>query len=835
MDDRGIEHDGFYADSHVTPRMARQAELSAQPADLTEAQWAAVNHFEGPLLVVAGPGSGKTRVVTRRVARLIERGVPPWAILAITFTNKAAREMSDRVERLLPGSRVWVSTFHRLCAKILRQHGAAVGLSPNFTILDTTDQRSLLKQLLSNLDIDGTHYPPAKLGQKISAAKNRLITAEQMALGVADGRGGFQDGVISKVYTAYQAALLASNAVDFDDLLLHVAVMLRENDELRAQLDARFRFILVDEYQDTNLAQYQIVRALSQDFPNLSATGDPDQSIYGWRGAEIGNILSFERDYPGTKVVRLEQNYRSTPEILELADRLIAHNAQRKRKDLFTDNPSGEKPVVLCFLDERDEADGIAATIRDLHEREGRPWSDVAIVYRVNALSRQLELALGRAGIPYKVAAGVAFYERTEVKDIVAYLRLIQNPADRTAFLRVVNTPGRGLGQTSVDRLLSWADNQGVTALDAARDATKVPKMTKKAAVGFAAFARLIDELSSTATGGVESLIRLLLARTGYTAPLERSTDEQDQQRLANVEELLSAAGDYDREHADDPTLDSFLENASLVSDTDAIDQEAGHVSLMTLHAAKGLEFPTVFVVAVEYNLIPHERAIRDGDPAQLEEERRLLFVGMTRAMDRLFLTQTQMRQFRGARLSSIPSPFLEEARITPVAAGIQAVWRGQSLEGRAALLEHQGNSSSSRDDETYDAPFDVDNSPTVAGVAAEKSADNDADETSFDFGLAATPPERSVSPRPAPATTSSLASRGVFSAADLLPGAKPQPDNESLFRVGQTVRHPRLGLGKVLHAQGTGKWRTVTVAFDDGHEQSFVALRCPLQPVGMS
>lgn len=824
MDDYGVAHDGFYADSRVSPSDSSRTVGDLPPEDLTDAQWAAVNHFEGPLLVVAGPGSGKTRVVTRRVARLIDRGVPPWSILAITFTNKAAREMGDRVESLLPGSRVWVSTFHRLCAKILRQFGAAVGLQPNFTILDVTDQRSLLKQLLSDLDIDGTHYPPARLSQKISSAKNRLITAEQMALAVADGRGGFQDSVISRVYTGYQAALLASNAVDFDDLLLHVAVMLRENEELRAQLDARFRFILVDEYQDTNLAQYQIVRALSQDYPNLCATGDPDQSIYGWRGAEIGNILSFERDYPGAKVVRLEQNYRSTPEILELADRLISHNAQRKRKELFTENPSGEKPVVLCFLDERDEADGIAQMIRDSHERDGRPWSDFAIVYRINALSRQLELAMGRAGVPYKVAAGVAFYERVEVKDVVAYLRLIQNPADRAAFLRVVNTPGRGLGKTSVDRLLAWADREGHPTLAACRDAADAPKMTKKAAAGFAAFARLIDELASTATGGVEALIRLLLARTGYTSGWENSADEQDQQRLANVEELLSAAGDYDREHAEDPTLEGFLENASLVSDTDAIDEQAGHVTLMTLHAAKGLEFPTVFVVAVEYNLIPHERAVRDADPAQLEEERRLLFVGMTRAKERLFLTQTQLRQFRGTRMSSIPSPFLEEARISPMTAGIQSVWRDQTLAGRAALAEHHP----SADDNFTDVPERV-TSPDEHCVDAESTDADEADD-SFDFGHAA---ERPAQTSP-PAAAAKLP-RGVFSAADLLPGARPQPDNDSVFRPGQSVRHPRLGLGKVLHAQGTGKWRTVTVAFDDGHEQSFVALRCPLQPVGMS
>jgi DNA helicase-2/ATP-dependent DNA helicase PcrA len=811
--------DGFYQDSAISPARRARAFAAARPDDLTEAQWAAVDHFEGPLLCVAGPGSGKTRVVTRRIARLIERGVPPWQILAITFTNKASKEMAERVEALLPGSRVWVSTFHRLCAKILRQYGAGVGLQPNFTILDTTDQRTLIKQVLSDLDLDSTHYSPAKLGQRISAAKNRLETAELMAAAVEEGRGGYQDRVIAQVYTAYQKALLASNAVDFDDLLLHVAYLLSENDELRQSLDARFRFVLVDEYQDTNLPQYRIVRALSQDYPNVCATGDPDQSIYGWRGAEIGNILSFERDYPGAKVVRLEQNYRSTPEILAAADRLIVHNQMRKHKELFTENEAGESPSLLCFLDERDEADGIAAIIAQLKRDEGRPWSDFAIFYRINALSRGLELALARAGIPYKVAAGVAFYERAEVKDVIAYLRLIQNPADRTAFLRVVNSPLRGLGKTSVDRLLTWADRNRVTALDAARDAKSVDGLSKKAVAAFVDFARIISDLAATATGGVESLMRMLLARTGYLAAWEHSRDEADQQRLANVEELLSAARDFDRDNADDPLLERFLENASLVADTDAI-SDAGHVTLMTLHAAKGLEYPVVFVVAVEYNLLPHERALSDPDPKSLEEERRLLFVGMTRARQRLYLTQTQVRQFRGSRLSSIPSPFLDEARLTPVAAGMEGILREQILTGRDALREFR------------DEHPDDDSQP---------QSDTPDEDDSFDFGQAATAvpastvvvPSEGVSPLSR--TPATAPSRGVFSAADLLPGAKPQPDNDSQFRVGQSVRHPRLGLGKVLAAQGTGKWRTVTVAFADGHEQSFVALRCPLQPVGMS
>ncbi len=556
--------DGFDSSEGVAGELSTHGVPRADD-DLTAAQRTAVEHFEGPLLVVAGPGSGKTRVITRRIARLIDRGVRPRNILAITFTNKAAREMEERVGRLVPGAPVWVSTFHRLCARLLRQYGSAVGLAPNFTILDTTDQRTLVKQVLHDLDIDGSHYPPARIGNRISTAKNKLQTPEMMRQAVEEGRGSFQDQVVSKVYTGYQKALLASNGVDFDDLLLHVAMLLRDSDVIRAELDERFRFVLVDEYQDTNIAQYEIVRALSIDHPNLCATGDPDQSIYGWRGAEIGNILRFERDYPDTRVVRLEQNYRSTPEILRVADRLIAHNTRRKAKDLFTENPSGPEPELLCFLDERDEADGIARMIVDQVEQEGRRWSDFAIFYRINALSRGIEQSLVRAKIPYQ-AAGVAFYERTEIKDVLAYLRLIHNPADRTAFLRIVNVPARSLGKTSVERLVKWADATGLSPLDMARAAGDVTGLSKKAVAAFKDFAALIDKFAAVSTGGVEGLIRTILDATHYTAPWERSPLEEDQQRLANVQEILSAARDYDAEHPDNPDLEGFLENASLVA-----------------------------------------------------------------------------------------------------------------------------------------------------------------------------------------------------------------------------------------------------------------------------
>jgi DNA helicase-2/ATP-dependent DNA helicase PcrA len=816
------------------------ARMASRPDDdLTEAQRTAVEHFEGPLLVVAGPGSGKTRVITRRIARLIDRGVRPRNILAITFTNKAAREMEERVGRLVPGAPVWVSTFHRLCARLLRQYGSAVGLAPNFTILDMTDQRTLVKQVLHDLDIDGSHYPPARIGNRISTAKNKLQTPDMMRQAVEEGRGSFQDQVVSKVYTGYQKALLASNGVDFDDLLLHVALLLRDSDVIRAELDERFRFVLVDEYQDTNIAQYEIVRALSIDHPNLCATGDPDQSIYGWRGAEIGNILRFERDYPDTRVVRLEQNYRSTPEILRVADRLIAHNTRRKAKDLFTENPAGPEPELLCFLDERDEADGIARMIVDQVEQEGRRWSDFAIFYRINALSRGIEQSLVRAKIPYQVAAGVAFYERTEIKDVLAYLRLIHNPADRTAFLRIVNVPARSLGKTSVERLVKWADATGLSPLDMARAAGDVTGLSKKAVAAFKDFAALIDKFAAVSTGGVEGLIRAILDATHYTAPWERSPLEEDQQRLANVQEILSAARDYDAEHPDNPDLEGFLENASLVADTDAVDEDAGKVTLMTLHAAKGLEYPVVYVVAVEHNLLPHERAIREGDGDELEEERRLLFVGMTRARERLSLTQTQVRQFRGSRYATIPSLFIAEAGLRPSAAGMEGVLRTQVLEGRDALKSFHSNPAArtSRADDDEGTPVDADESTELSDDAL------DFDPSAWGDAPATAPAPTARAPRlmtgadllrgqadtddaPFPNTPDPFAApRGPLPQLATTPG-RANAD----FPVGQRVKHPTLGPGEVLHSQGQGRWRTVTVRFDLGCEQSFVATKCPLE-----
>ncbi len=764
--------------------------------DLNFNQAEAVNHLQGPLLVLAGPGSGKTRVIARRIVRLIEAGVAPGQILAITFTNKAAGEMAARVEALLPGRNVWVSTFHRFCARLLRRDAGAVGLQPNFTIFDTADQGQIIKRILTDLGDDPRHFKPGRILHRIGQAKCNLQSPEIFALAAEERRGDQLDRLVARVYPVYESMLLRANAVDFDDLLMHVCRLLAENEEIRAELDRRYRYVMVDEYQDTNLPQYQIVRALSHDFPNLCATGDPDQSIYGWRGAEIGNILRFEHDFPDARVVRLEQNYRSTKAILRVADSLIVHNVRRKAKTLFTENPEGEAVELLCFGDHFLEAEGIAQLVWQLADAEQRPWSDFAIFYRVNALSRELERALVRRRIPFQVAAGVAFYERAEIKDLLAYLRLIYNHADRAAFLRVVNTPIRGIGKATVAKLANWADHRGITLLDAARRAGEFPGISPRGTTALARFAGLIGDFAQAGSHGVAELLTVVIEQTRYGSEWHDSSLEADIQRAANVNELRNAAAQYDAVHADDPSLAGFLEETALVADVDALDFAAGKVTLMTMHAAKGLEFPVVCVMAVEEGILPHDRATRDGSLAEIEEERRLLFVGATRARQRLFLTHALIRTLNGKDFPSPPSRFLHEM---PLASDLPA---GPAL---------------SRGGE-FGVAF-------VSDAEAAEPGDR-----------AATPTGEAPHASRAPASRRERKLGGLLltTGADLLNGTSNRVEFPLLFEVGMRVRHPQLGPGQVVEAQGTGKWRTVTVLFPSGESVSYVVHKCPLQPIGI-
>ena len=748
---------------------------------LTPEQYAAVSHHQGPLLVLAGPGSGKTRVITHRIASLIQAGVPANQILGITFTNKASDEMGERVQQLIPGIRVEISTFHKFCVRILRRYGRAVGLDSNFSIFDTSDQQQLIRHVLNELDIDTVAYNPSTMAGMISRAKNDLITAERYAEAFQESIGDHLQAVAARVYPVYQRLLLESNAVDFDDLLLHVASLLKGSPELRATLDERYQYILVDEYQDTNLAQYQIVMGLSLNTRNLCVTGDPDQSIYGWRGAKIENILQFERDFPDCQTIRLEQNFRSTKEILRVADSLIVHNQRRKAKTLFTENPEGTPVELLTYNDERQEAEEIALHIRRAVDRGEFEYTDFAIFYRVNSLSRELELALARHKIPYQLAGSVAFYERTEVKDLLAYLKLINNPDDRVAFARIVNKPLRGIGKTTQRKLIRWADEKGISLLEAAHQAADCSTLSKRAATMVARFAKMISGFSLADTGSVAQLMEVVIDSTRMIDSWKESPDEDDQQRIANVNELVSTARKYDQIFGDETTLEGFLEVSTLASATDQLDAESGQVTLMTLHAAKGLEYPVVFIIGVEQNLIPHERVLREELRDGLEEERRLFFVGITRAEQCLYLTQTRERSLRGRPWRTITSDFLKEIDVEV-----------------KDMTDFLGERRSHFDD----------------FVESVKRGEVDTEALK-----AATPQKKPL----------------LMTGADLLKQTPEAAELPQGFSVGMRVRHPRYGVGTVMGISGFARKRMVTVLFDEMEEgQTFVAAHCPLQPLGL-
>ncbi len=799
---------------------------------LTEFQRQAVEHFEGPLLVLAGPGSGKTRVITQRIARLIERGVSPRRMLALTFTNKAAEEMAHRVETLVPGSRVWVSTFHRFCARLLREYAELVGLHSNFTIFDTDDQRGLIKRALSDLDLDSTQYAPAKINAAISKMKNDLITPDIVeAARHEQATMDFKTVVTARIYPEYQKRLRESNAVDFDDLLLHVVSLLQSNPELRSELDHQYQFILVDEYQDTNKAQYEIIRALAHDIPNLCVTGDPDQSIYGWRGARIDNILRFESDYPDAQVVRLEENFRSTKAILRVADKLIEHNVHRKAKRLKTDNESGDDVKLHRFLTGKDEAEEIASQIRRDIEAGVWEWSDVAIFYRVNWLSREIELALGRNHVPYQVAAGLAFYDRAEVKDMLAYLRTIENPADRAACLRIINNPPRGIGKSTLEKLTRFANKHELTLPEAAEHAKEIPELSAAPTKALLAFAEVMKHLRDNATGPVAELLRAVLSETSYGDGWRESDDEQEQQRLGNVLELVLSAQQFDEQAGEGRSLQAFLETTSLVSDLDAVDESSGKVTLMTLHAAKGLEFPVVYIVGFEQNLIPHERAMYEQEDLRrmqmaLEEERRLLFVGVTRAMKQLHLTTTVERYSFGRPLRTIRSQFETEIECAEIDHTSQRSVVSGQWSGRKADPFMEEDSQEVPNNDWLDFDFGAAAPPVApkgSGVFFESADEEPSDDSS------AFPADSKKTPDPV-----ALKSK-VTTGAALLRSHAEDSEAATLFAVGDAVRHPRYGVGKVVDVGRMMKRQTVIVRFDqDDRTETFVTDKCPLTPVGL-
>jgi DNA helicase-2/ATP-dependent DNA helicase PcrA len=635
--------------------------------DLTPPQQEAVTHIDGPLLIIAGAGSGKTRVLTRRVAYLAAQGIPATSILAITFTNKAAGEMKQRIEKLL-GRQIrdfgrldqpWplICTFHSLCLRVLRHYAQTIGLPPNFSIYDSSDQTKVIKEAIQALELSSANFPPATVHGTISNAKNQLLSPEEYARSAND----FYHRTVARIYDKYQKMLAANNALDFDDLLLRTAQAFRAHPTILRELQNRFQYVLIDEYQDTNHAQYVLAHALALRHRNLCVVGDPDQSIYAWRGADIKNILEFEQDYPDAKVVRLEQNYRSSKTILSIASKLIAHNKRRKEKGLWTENPQGEKAQLYLCQDEHDEAWVIADRLLFL-KGLGHQWDKMAIFYRMNALSRVMEDALRKQNIPYRMARGVEFYNRKEIKDVLAYLRVVANPNDEVSLDRIANVPARGISDTTMAQLQAHAIANNTSLWGAMCEAPKIENLNpraQKAARGFVEMVIGWTMLASetVANRRVTRLMEKVVRESGLEDYYKKvGGDEQDE--INNINELITSAAEYDAANLDGSLVD-YLAQVSLVSDTDHLKESGGAVTMMTLHAAKGLEFPVVAIIGLEEGILPHSRA--RGNEAELEEERRLCFVGITRAQERLILSKAAYRTIRGLRERTVASPFLNQ------------------------------------------------------------------------------------------------------------------------------------------------------------------------------
>ncbi len=812
---------------------------------LTDAQREAVAHLDGPLLVLAGPGSGKTTVVTRRVAHLIASGIPPWQILALTFTNKAANEMRERIDRLipadLPGKRgLTIATFHSFCVRVLRKYAEAAGLSRRFTIYDSADQKEALKQALKEAEIDSKHFTPAMVHSAISNAKNALIDADAYKQNASD----YQSKIIARAYSAYQKILRRNDALDFDDLLVITAKILRANEAMRRELQERFQYLLIDEYQDTNLAQFTIAHALASGHRNICVVGDSDQSIYGWRGADIRNILEFEEHYPGAKVVPLGQNFRSTLHIVETAAALIQHNKKRKHKRLFTELGDGEKPTVVTTYDEHHEAvlivdefrrrhdvGGDAASgCRSANENDGIAWKDMAVLYRVNALSRVLEEAFRSAGIPYVIARGTAFYDRREIKDALSYLRMVANPNDEVSLRRIVNVPPRGIGSTTLEKIEMWALNRQLGLFEAMKQACRGGmELTTRSAGAIAKFTTMVEMWRDAAAAGafeglmgsaptekaaLAELVERIIKESGMEAMYRRAKNEEDIERLENLNELINAAADYappPPELGEQPArgreitlleaLNSWLEAVALVSDADAIDPASGAVTLMTLHAAKGLEFEVVAMAGLEEGLLPHVRAQMAPTDAELEEERRLCFVGITRARKHLLITRAAVRTKRGLPERTIPSLFLSEFPEEHVVISDQAGSVGaMGDDGADGFGEPQWGRSS------YDAGRDWQRSRDKRSAAAS-----------------------------GPASARAIARDEFGDRTERHPtrfGAGGRSNVEQAFPVGCLVRHPTFGLGRIEIVTPRARGSSVQVAFNSAGRKTLIVEFAKLQRV---
>ncbi|MFL5736291.1 MAG: DNA helicase PcrA [Actinomycetota bacterium] len=656
---------------------------------LNPIQREAVLHTEGPVLIVAGAGSGKTRALTHRIAFLIdERGVAPGGILAITFTNKAAREMSDRVESLM-GTRIskgmWILTFHSTCARILRREHARLGLPSSFSIYDGGDTERLIATVLRDLGVDPKRFAPRAMAAGIGHAKDNLLSASEFA----SQAGNFYEKTVAEVYAGYQKKLQDAGALDFDDLIVRTVRLFQDNPAVLEHYQERFRYILIDEYQDTNRAQYHLVNMLAAKYRNVCVVGDADQGVYSWRGATIQNLLHFERDYPDAQVFLMEQNYRSTQAILSVANALIEQNVQRKPKSLWTETPGGELAVRYRADNEHEEALFVAEEIERLVADEGHRYRDVAVFYRTNAQSRVLEDIFMRAGIAYRVVGGVRFYERKEIRDALAYLRLLVNPQDLMSARRVINTPKRGIGDATVAAIESFATQEGIPFLSAARRADEISVLATRARGAVAGFVSLMDRLEEMYQAGAAAsrMVEAVAEESGYIAELEAERTVESEGRVENLRELGGVAAEFEARFPEGSIAD-FLEQVALVTEQDEYDEESSSVTLMTLHNAKGLEFPVVFMVGLEDGIFPHYRSM--GDSAQLEEERRLAYVGITRARERLYLCHAWSRTLWGSTNYNPPSRFLSEIP-SDLLRELESDGSSQRLRGRVGVSVASG------------------------------------------------------------------------------------------------------------------------------------------------
>ncbi|MCR6105584.1 DNA helicase PcrA [Salipaludibacillus agaradhaerens] len=628
---------------------------------LNPEQQNAVKHNEGPLLIMAGAGSGKTRVLTHRIAYLIgEKGVPHWSILAITFTNKAAREMKDRVSRIIGGEAedMWISTFHSMCVRILRRDIDRIGFNRNFTILDSTDQKSVIKRLVKEMNIDPKKFDPRTILGTISSAKNELKTPEDFG----KTANGYYEDTVYNVYKAYQRELKKNQALDFDDLIMTTITLFKQVPEVLEYYQRRFRYVMVDEYQDTNRAQYVLVNMIADRHKNICVVGDSDQSIYRWRGADIKNILSFEKDYENATVVMLEQNYRSTKRILEAANKVIDHNSGRKPKNLWTDNIEGDKLTYYEADNEHDEAQYVVGKVKEYIDNGTYKASDVAVLYRTNAQSRVIEELFVKSSLPYTIVGGTKFYDRKEIKDLLAYLRLVANPDDDISFRRIINVPKRGIGNTTLDKLQAYATQHDLSLFQTIQEIEQVGLSAR--------FAKTLHEFGEQLHGWVQmqeylpvmELVEELLEKTGYRDMLKNDKSLESEGRLENINEFLTVAKEFE-ETNEDKTLIAFLTDLALIADIDQVDNDDAtadeKILLMTLHSAKGLEFPVVFLIGLEEGVFPHSRALMEE--VEMEEERRLAYVGITRAERYLYLSRARMRTLYGRTNMNPPSRFLNE------------------------------------------------------------------------------------------------------------------------------------------------------------------------------